>query len=244
MYIQDYDEDMVPHFVNTPDDPLCTATNTAACTHTWVKNLDPYTKSYQIYHCPDSSDPAGVWGSGPAAWWGNWQNDSAIGYNYLELGEWWQCTSVRGVGLAAVDQPASTIAFTDSAFQKPTDLIPTNTEQGFYDVNAPAQYAAVVPAVNTCTWVDQLPLGPNGNGGFDWSAFPTSPTPDYTGWTINRHTSGINVSWVDGHAKFLHQNALWQGTNVAPGVSDQAVRLITPSAYLWGTLNATYGSVP
>jgi hypothetical protein len=37
---------------------------------------------------------------------------------------------------------------------------------------------------------------------------------------------------------------LWAGTNVAPGVSDQAVRLITPSAYLWGTNNTTYGSVP
>jgi prepilin-type N-terminal cleavage/methylation domain-containing protein/prepilin-type processing-associated H-X9-DG protein len=256
MYLQDYDEEMVPHMVvNTGDTMAPTAFGRFPQTHTWVKLLDPYTKSYQIYHCPDSSDPSGVWGAGSLAWWGNWQVDSSIGYNYLELGVWWNCNSVRGVSLAAVDQPASTIAFTDSANQcspagaasspgcssgsaAGSNPVPTNAQEGYYDVNAPAQYAAVYPAPFTCTWYDSA------LGGFDWAQFPTNPTPDFTGFTINRHSTGINVGWVDGHAKFLHQAQLWAGTNVASGVSDQAVRLTNPSAYLWGTLNTNYGSVP
>jgi len=230
MYLQDYDEQMVPHANQNPGDPVDNF-------YTWVKLLDPYTKSYQVYRCPDGTDSLGVWGAGALAWWGNWQVDSYIGYNYLDLGIWWQCATFQGVSLASVDQPSSTVAFADSAIQAETDPLPTNNESGYFDINAPAQYAAILPAVNTCTYYNGK------NGGYDWANVPTNPTPDMTGWTIARHSGGLNIAWVDGHAKFLHPSALWAGTNVAPGVSDQAVRLTNASIYLWGTNNATYGSV-
>lgn len=229
MYIQDYDEQMVPHLVHNTGDPL---TNT----YWWPKLLDPYVKSWQIYHCPSSSDPGGIWGSGPRAFFVNWQQDSTIGYNYLGLGIWWQCNDPQGVSLASVNKPADTIAFVDSAFQATTDPYPTNQQSGFSDVNAPAQYAAIYPAPNTCTWYNGV------LGGFDWSL--PGPKPDFTGWTINRHSDGMNVGWVDGHAKFLHLPALWQGTNFGPGTSDQAVRLTDANTYLWGDLNSVFGSVP
>jgi prepilin-type N-terminal cleavage/methylation domain-containing protein/prepilin-type processing-associated H-X9-DG protein len=236
MYLQDYDEEMVPMWNYTPDPVL------GGGYDLWPDMLNPYIKSWQIFKCPDAADPAGVWGGGPNAWWGNWQQYSSIGYNYLELGNWYNaaapCTSVVGVSLANVDSPASTIAFTDSANQTTGNPLPTNAQNGYPFVNAPAQYAAIVPAADTCTWYD------GALGGFDWAAAPTNPSPDFTGWTINRHSNGINVGWVDGHAKFLQQAQLWAGTNVAPGVSDQAVRLTNASAYLWGTYNATFGQVP
>jgi prepilin-type N-terminal cleavage/methylation domain-containing protein/prepilin-type processing-associated H-X9-DG protein len=242
MYLQDYDEQMVPMWNYTPDPVLVAAG--AGPYDLWPQLLNPYTKNWQIYRCPDGTDKNGVWGSGPKAWWGNWQGNSFIGYNYLELGDWFStaspaapCTTVVGISLANVDSPASTIAFTDSALQWTYDPTPTNSETGYPFVNAPAQYAAIVPAPVTCTWYD------GALGGFDWSN-AAAPSPDFTGWTINRHTSGINVGWVDGHAKFLHQAQLWQGTNVRPGVSDQAVRITDPTQYLWGTYNSTFGGVP
>ena len=54
----------------------------------------------------------------------------------------------------------------------------------------------------------------------------------------------MNVAWVDGHAKFMKPGALSAGTNLAPGVSDLAVRVTNPDAYLWGDLNSIYGQVP
>jgi prepilin-type N-terminal cleavage/methylation domain-containing protein/prepilin-type processing-associated H-X9-DG protein len=239
MYLQDYDEQMVPLWNYTPD-PVLVAAN--CCNFGpydyWPSLLNPYIKSWQIFKCPDAADPQGVWGAGANAWWGNWMQFTSIGYNYLELGDWVGCTGTAGVSLAAVDSPASTIAFTDSANQGEGQPVPSNAQGGIPFVNAPAQYAAIVPAPVTCTWYDGV------RGGFDWAQAPKNPSPDFTGWTINRHSNGINVGWVDGHAKFLQQSALWAGTNVAPGVADTAVRLTNASSYLWGTLNATFGQVP
>jgi prepilin-type N-terminal cleavage/methylation domain-containing protein/prepilin-type processing-associated H-X9-DG protein len=244
MYIQDYDENMVPLW-NDATDPVLVA---AGCCNfgphdLWPDLLNPYIKTWQIFKCPDATDGLGgnppVWGAGPNAWWGNWMQFSSIGYNYLELGDWVGCTGTAGVSLAAVDSPASTIAFTDSANETEGDPKPTNNEPGIPFVQAPAQYAAIVPAPLTCTWYD------GAHGGFNWTRNPTAPTPDYTGWTISRHSNGINVGWVDGHAKFLQQAQLWGGTNVAPGVADTAVYVTNPSAYLWGTRNVcTSSAIP
>jgi prepilin-type processing-associated H-X9-DG protein len=184
------------------------------------------------------ADPGGDWGTWPNSWWAYQQWFTGIGYNYLGLGVWWQCGVTQGVGLASVVAPASTIAFVDSANQNENDPIPTNTESGWYAVNAPAQYAAIYPAPNTCTWYDGL------RGGWDWRNATTNNLPDFSGWAINRHSNGMNVGWVDGHAKFMQEPALWAGTNVAPGVADTSVRLTDPNSYLWGQLNAVYGQVP
>jgi prepilin-type N-terminal cleavage/methylation domain-containing protein/prepilin-type processing-associated H-X9-DG protein len=233
MYIQDYDETTVP---------LMTAGHAGSPEGVdawWPTLLNPYIKSWQIFHCPSSADPGGIWGAGPTAWIGNWQQDSNLGYNYLGLGQWNACadTGAGGIGLAAVDTPAFTVLMADDAFQAPTDPYPTNSEQGFSDVNAPAQFAAINPAPITCEWVDVA-----GNGGWDWST--PGATPNFTGFTINRHTQGENVSWVDGHAKFQRPSQLWAGTNFTPGMNQLAVRLVNIDNYPWGSYNATFGSVP
>jgi len=237
MYTQDYDEMTMPQW------QAVSPADSGQTEYTWVKLLDPYSKSYQTYHCPDSSDPLGVWGGGAKAWWGNWQFDSAIGYNYLDLGQWNNCGgSASGVSLASIATPAHTIALADSAYQGSganndnTDPYPTNTEEGYWVINAPAQYAAILPAINTCTWYN------GAHGGWDWTK--SGATPDFTGWTINRHTNGMNVAWVDGHAKFQQLSALWACTNLAPGVAESAVQVNNTDAYPWGTYNSVLGSVP
>jgi len=241
MYIEDYDENMVPMWTGGHQGtPGAYAGGGDGGDMLWPYLLNPYIKSWQIFHCPSSTDPGGVWGAGPAAWVGNWQWDSNLGYNYLSLGQWNACADTAGVSLASIDAPAFTICMVDSAFQSGANPYPTNAQQGTSFVNAPAQFAAIDPAPISCTWVWSVSASPA--GGFDWTKPGT--TPDFTGWTINRHTGGENVSWADGHAKFQRPSQLWAGTNFGPGVSELAVRMTDSTQYPWGTYNAVFGQVP
>jgi prepilin-type N-terminal cleavage/methylation domain-containing protein/prepilin-type processing-associated H-X9-DG protein len=234
MYAQDYDEQMVPHW--TRNHPVVGGIAGTA-NRWWPWLLDPYTKSWAIYKCPSAPDPNGIFGSGSFAWWYNQMRFGNVGYNYLALGIWWDCEDTRGVSLAIVSKPASHIAFVDSAWQGPTDAFPSYSNRGFSDVNAPAQWAAIAPAEHTCTWWNGV------HGGWDWTD-TTRNKPNFMGWTIDRHNEGMNVGFVDGHAKYHRWSALIAGTNVAPGVSEWDVRLTDPEKYLWGELNAVYGQVP
>jgi len=226
MYVQDYDETLVPFWTTN------TGLAAPAGQFWWPKLVDPYTKSWAIYHCPSAPDTLAIWGGGPLAWYGNQMRFSQVGYNYLGLGIWWDCDYTQGYGLAAVKAPASTIQFVDSASQSPANPYPTNNQRGFSTVQAPAQYAAIVPAPHTCTWYDGI------NGGWDWTK-TTFPKPNYTGWTIDRHSEGQNVGWVDGHAKYMKTLALTAGTNFGPGKAELAVKVTDIDKYLWNDLNST-----
>src|SRR5579871_1369011 len=230
MYIQDYDEIMTPMRTNTAD-PLTTYSY-------WPKLLDPYTKSWAIYKCPSAPDPQSIFSGGPFSWYGNQQRLGFVGYNYLGLSIWCDCAScVQGVSLAEVAYPSTTITFADSQ-SVPNGGYPALANSGWSMINAPAQYAAIVPAPNTCTWYNGT------NGGWDWARTPTSPKPDFVGFTIWRHSEGENVGWVDGHAKFLHLSQMWAGTNVAPGVSELDVQVSEYKQYLWNDINSVIGQVP
>jgi len=245
MYLEDYDESMVPMWTGGHYGAVGGYQYTDQYGHTdyallWPNLLQPYIKNWQIYHCPSSADPGGVWGSGPNAWVGNWQWDSNVGYNYLDLGQWNACADTAGLILANVTTPAFNILFVDDAFQNGSNAYPSNAQQGFSMVNAPAQYAAIYPAPVTCTWVWSTSASPA--GGFDWTKPGT--TPDFTGFTITRHTNGANVAWVDGHCKWQTGAALYAGTNLAPGVSELQVQVTNQANYPWGLYNSVIGQVP
>jgi prepilin-type N-terminal cleavage/methylation domain-containing protein/prepilin-type processing-associated H-X9-DG protein len=226
MYLQDYDEQMVTMWGYNEDPSVGSLY--------WPKLLDPYTKSWAIYHCPDGADPNGIWGGGPNAWYGNQMRLSQIGYNYLDLADWPGCAQTTSLGLASVDSPASTIAFTDSSGSDPI----SNSGNGWMGVNGPAQYAAILPAPVTCTWYTGV------HGGYDWTITPNAQ-PDFLGFAIWRHSNGMNVAWVDGHAKWQTWQSLYAGTNFGPGVSETKVYVTNPSAYLWGTHNVcTTSAIP
>jgi prepilin-type N-terminal cleavage/methylation domain-containing protein/prepilin-type processing-associated H-X9-DG protein len=231
MYIQDFDETTTPAFNYDA---------TAAYTTIWWPKLtESYTKNWQIHRCPSAPDPSAVWGGGPLAWWANQQRFGNVGYNYLGLAIWLDCDvrQTTGIGLASINKPAETVAFVDSAYQPSPGQNLSNTNRGISVVQAPAQYAAIYPAPHTCTYYNGT------NGGWDW---PNAATrrPYSIGWSMDRHTEGMNVGWVDGHAKFMKFNALAAGTNFGPGVGEQAVRLTNVDIYLWNDLNAVFGQVP
>jgi len=234
MYMQDYDETTTPPFIYDSSSAALGFTQVW-----WPKLQEPYTKNWQIYRCPSGGDPTAVWGGGPNAWWGNQMRRSHVGYNYLGLSIWLDCdvSQTQGIGLASINKPATTVAFVDSAYETAPGQNINNAERGFSLVQAPAQYAAIYPAPRTCTYYNGV------NGGWDW---PNAATrrPYSIGWTIDRHNEGMNVGWVDGHAKFMKFQALAAGTNFGPGVGEQAVRLTNVNDYLWNDLNAYFGQVP
>lgn len=232
MYLQDYDEVMAPFWISNVNDP-----NIGVGTQWWWPKLtEPYIKNWGIFRCPSGADPNGEWGGGPNAWYGNQMRHSHIGYNYLGLSTWWDCNYTIGVALASVQRPASTVSFTDSAYQGTNNPTPTNTRVGFSTVQAPAQYAAIYPATHTCTWYN------GALGGWDWSLGQSKP--NFIGWTLDRHTEVMNVGWVDGHAKAMKVGAMYAGTNLTVGMGEQAVRLVNPEIYLWNEHNAYFGQVP
>ena len=106
MYLQDYDEQMAPMRVRNwaqPDAAKPDAYNW------WPQLCNPYIKNWQIFRCPSSTDPTGVWGGGPNAWWGNQQRRATVGLNYLALGIWWDCADIQGVSLASISTPANVV---------------------------------------------------------------------------------------------------------------------------------------
>jgi len=235
MYLQDSDEVMSPMRTYTAD-PL-----TGGYSY-WPKLVDPYTKSWAIYKCPSAPDPSGVFGGGPNAWYGNQMRLGFIGYNYTGLSVWCDCAQcVQGVSLAQVARAASTISFVDSQ-TVPNGANSQLSYGGWSMVNGPAQWAAIAPAPLTCLWYNGT------NGGMDWTKGLLYP--NFYGFTIWRHSDGMNVGWVDGHAKYLKYQALTQGTNFTKGVSENNVQVTITGGvrnydqYLWGELNTVIGQVP
>jgi len=222
MYLQDYDEVMV--LGNYP------AVGTPAGSVWWPTALQPYIKTWNIYRCPDMGDPLNIWSGGPFDWYANWQVFASVGYNYDVLSHFngADCSNSTGHSLATLSQPASTIAFADSAAgtgitgTAPAGSLYLNPQNGFTNVNGPLEYSRAgsgsAPGwFTTCVWYNgQL-------GGYDWAVAPNNPTPDYVGFAGPRHNGGANIGWADGHAKFLRISALYAGTNVKPGVADIGV---------------------
>src|SRR5437879_5922754 len=87
MYLQDYDEVMVPFWTNNANDPQMAAAGVPASRNCywWAYLCNPYIKNWQIFRCPGGADPNGEWGGGPNSWFYNQMRHAQIGYNYLGL---------------------------------------------------------------------------------------------------------------------------------------------------------------
>jgi len=210
MYMQDYDEVMVISFNSANNNVYDLNSNW------WPYLLYPYFKSWGIFVCPDQGDSFHIFSSGPFAWYYNQMQFPSVGYNYSYLSRWdGACANSIGVSDAAVTKPAHTVAFVDSSFDWGA-----NKSLGFADVNAPDS-AKWYPAPDVCVWFN----------GWDWNAGAVEPSK--YGSLAPRHSTGANVTWVDGHTKFQKWQALSAGTNFAPGVSEQGVVVLDPTTYAW-----------
>ena len=146
----------------------------------WMQMIFPYMKSAHIHHCPSARTrpPLNV-------------EQQVYGYNYQYLGNSRLIPFGRGlVPDSAIEVPAQTIAFADSAGSRSTFGTPTEGRAG-YAIDPP------------------LPKpDPNVFGYHD----PNDPA-----MVSDRHHKGANLAFCDGHARWLglpaiyRDNSLWNG---------------------------------
>jgi prepilin-type N-terminal cleavage/methylation domain-containing protein/prepilin-type processing-associated H-X9-DG protein len=223
MYIQDYDETMVPPEWTSataafPDD-----------NRAWPELVQPYIKNWQILRCPEASDdPFGIWSPGSKyGWYYNWMHWPAYGINWNYLFH-----STNGadpcdgafdkfvpVTLGAIAKPAETVLLTDSKY--------VGDSNGWYyshEVDSPA----ALWAPDCCTWSNAgWGVGAYGDT-INWEGRPT-----YTGVVDPRHNNGVNVSFCDGHVKWMTPGNLAAGTNWQKGMAGGDIQITDRNQYLW-----------
>ncbi|MES2464353.1 MAG: DUF1559 domain-containing protein [Armatimonadota bacterium] len=218
MYVQDYDETM----------PLAlTYANWGA----WGDRLQPYQKNWDMMFCPSGGErlPAS-WDLGPGyRFGGNWQYWTQYGINasYMNRAEG-DCTNIQQngngfgppTGMAEIKSPAATVLLAESG----------NARSAEYDnigaciVYGPAGYTAP----DVCTYGDW-----GKNGADNWFGIGgTSGQGDY-GNVRFRHNNGANVTFADGHSKWMQPGQLAAGTNWNINKAQGDTSIVDRSQYLW-----------
>jgi len=173
-YNQDYDELFYAHRYNLAagaTNPLVSATNgnlisgSAVNKEFWISLLQPYTKSYDVFKCPDNPN-AWVVANTDGVQCGNGQGkasgcsgggvgyggENSYGHNDVFLSPAGAYNSSNGaplaVGLAQIQRPASTIMVTDAtyygvSFDVNDESQDLNTYGGQYAVGSASQMADV-----------------------------------------------------------------------------------------------------
>jgi len=219
MYVQDYDETMVPAEYG------CCSYNPDTGDRLWPQLVNPYTKNIQINKClsdgfnTNATDLAdmGYTNSSNAI-----EKDYAyaitadFGYNYFYLSPLnalakadsiGNTTAFQGVTLAAIVRPANNIMLVDSVWNV---------------VNGAPQGGG--------NWLIETPSYYYGTGAY-WFGGWTIDNPNNSmqyGETWPRHSGGMNIAFCDGHVKF---EKLGQ---IIAGVNPRTYVVTDPAGYQWG----------
>ncbi len=176
MYTQDYDENY----------PVCNMSYKAADDYavwaSWMQEIQPYIKNTQIYYCPDALRDNTVVVNGT--------DGSALGaitVPTLQIG------GSEGIFMSGGNNPrtgASVQSIALASIGKPADLclVADSTH-------------ILIPAMERVMYASK----PSSAAGDFYSGWPTTPGGNRAmpGWA--RHTGGSNISFGDGHAKWLAQ---------------------------------------
>lgn len=240
-YIEDNDE-TVPIVEYTTND------NPPNDYFTWVRVVEPYTKSWAIFRCPDSEvDPSEIWSqpglqgvNAPAfppsiypAYYIQ-QFTPSYGFNYNYLNPWQPCQQVPlindffgeglnagpPVSLAKIEAPSQTVLIADTKlFGTPTSA---DLQSDFLD--SPTVMQPPIPCgVTTQGW---------GIGSLGDSQIDNAPLTS-TGFFDPRHGGGGEVVFCDAHVKWMLPSTLAAGTNWHPGISNLQVQITDLGQYLW-----------
>jgi prepilin-type N-terminal cleavage/methylation domain-containing protein len=242
MYVQDYDEKMVPvnsGGINIP------GWGFGRPDYVWPELIQPYVKNWLIFRCP--SDPNAT-DSGLARdplteaplppghqnYFYSWGSRANIGMNYQFLSPWvygTRCQVPSGfyvgsapVGIAAINAPASTIFAGESIWDRDTRSGAIKGG-GNWVIEAPCRRdgngVTLVPGVSS----------PCINGGYTGS-WRTSTPGNYSWlefggmWPFHKNNM-INLIYCDGHIKATPIAATIKGCNLTTG------RAANGDDYIW-----------
>ena len=220
MYNQDFDEKYTP------------GANTYGEGNGWAGELYPYTKSVNLFKCPDDSTVAdGADKGGQAVSYG-------INRNTAVYSNPPAATGPDGNSIASFTSPAKTI------------LLFEVVNSRYYSITNPMAAGSGTQEqgddYGNAAWSGASPSGCGQGGAFDMAGYnndPTAqnhiayatgqlfnslpvasggvyynPTPAATTATAGRHTQGSNYVLADGHAKFLRSSSVGAGwPGAAPG---------------------------
>lgn len=211
MYTQDYDETM----------PLAFEINTSTA---WPLRVNPYVKNWDMMFCPSGGNIRlpGAWETPANRTPANWQFFVQYGYNvtYMNKAKA-DCTDMMLDGnpfgpptaQAGVEKPGDTVLLVETGQTSPANL-----------GSSIAYPPGGQNASDTCTYGD-------------WGATTNMWYGLYgasdMGFFRARHSDGGNVSFVDGHSKFLRPGSLAAGTNWTKTSSYGSVLINDRSQYIW-----------
>jgi len=248
-YTQDFDENYYPHRINCNGDasvvcnpllaslggPVPDASPNLGVNPRnrvfWISMLQPYTKSYDVFKCPDApnayagGDPSGAIcgnadGTGASGGGQGAIGCAGVGYggeNSYGHNDAYISPAGKSVALAVVDRPASTILITDSTYY---GVAPDATgESGL----APQNFN-----IGDAAWIATKPFYAHyweniGNSKWSYNTANTgavTDVPTAQAGIKGRHTELINCQFADGHAKAIR----WEQvvSNACLWVTDQS----------------------
>jgi prepilin-type N-terminal cleavage/methylation domain-containing protein/prepilin-type processing-associated H-X9-DG protein len=249
MYVQDYDETMVPaHNCLVPPATkvtwFCAGNGDARLD--WPETVSPYIKTPlaggdSIFKCPSlEADFYHQWTPNPTNGGVKWsQNFVTYGMNLDYLQPNPDCTGNllptatavwgRPVGLAAIEAPAATVLLAET---KPMVILSGDGAGAFYPSNIVNSPATAGPTTHSCG-LDGWGYNSAFEDGTDGIGGPIGVRKTSTGLFDPRHTGGGNVGFCDGHVKWLTPGALAAGTNWNVNIATTDVEITDLSKYLW-----------
>ncbi len=221
MYTQDYDEKVV----------LAIDWNDWSI---WTDRIQPYMKSWDIMYCPSGGGnrlPIS-WNHPQFQWWANWRYFVQYGYNasYFNQSNG-DCSNIQQNGnafgppitLAAINQPSSTIMLAETGQDAEPDI---PDQLGTNIVYGPGGWTDP----DTCTYGDWGPFAPDTL----WYSLNGSTAVTKMGFFRPRHNGGGNITFADGHSKYMLPGALAAGTNWNLATSQPGnIYIVDRSQYLW-----------